>query len=41
MAQINFITIYKNNLQNYTFFDLYVHFFYFYVFYIHLLLGDR
>ena len=29
MAQINFITTYKNNLQNYTFFTPYVHFFIF------------
>lgn len=32
MAQINFITIHKNNLENYTFFIPYVHFLDFYVF---------
>ena len=32
MAQINFITTYKNNLQNYTFFTPYVRFLDFYVF---------
>ncbi len=39
MAQINFITIYKNTKIIHFLISMYI--FYFYVFYIHLLLGDR